>query len=122
MAELCRAAPQDDRSGAGPAAQGEPAEAGCAPRHQAQAQEQREGTPQQPHAMHSDDLDEQLRRCLNDDRLPLEARIIGALTSLYALPKTRIVELTTVSSGTATTPTSRSRNTPSFYPRGSPSS
>ncbi|MFJ3495375.1 XRE family transcriptional regulator [Streptomyces sp. NPDC086091] len=45
--------------------------------------------------MHSDDLNEQLRRCLNDDSLPLEARIIGALTSLYALSKTRITELTT---------------------------
>ncbi|MFB6530393.1 hypothetical protein [Streptomyces sp. NPDC056399] len=45
--------------------------------------------------LHSDELDQQLRRCLNNDSLPLEARIIGALTSLYALPATRIVELTT---------------------------
>ncbi|MER8089485.1 XRE family transcriptional regulator [Streptomyces sp. NPDC094048] len=45
--------------------------------------------------MGSDELDRQLRRCLNDDSLPLEARIIGSLTSLYALPTTRIVELTT---------------------------
>ncbi|MEU6939990.1 XRE family transcriptional regulator [Streptomyces rubiginosohelvolus] len=45
--------------------------------------------------MHSDELNQQLRRCLNDDSLPLEARIIGCLISLYALPTTRIVELTT---------------------------
>ncbi|WP_237735784.1 XRE family transcriptional regulator [Streptomyces sp. AA1529] len=45
--------------------------------------------------IHSDELNQQLRRCLNDDSLPLEARIIGALTSLYALPTTRIIELTT---------------------------
>ncbi|MGW0920619.1 XRE family transcriptional regulator [Streptomyces sp. NPDC002755] len=45
--------------------------------------------------MHSDELNQQLRGCLNDDSLPLEARIIGSLTSLYALPTTRIVELTT---------------------------
>jgi len=37
----------------------------------------------------------QLRRCLNDDTLPVEVRIIGALTRLYALPVTRIVALTT---------------------------
>lgn len=43
----------------------------------------------------SEELNEQLRRCLNDDSLPLEARIIGSLTSLYALPTTRIVRLTT---------------------------
>ncbi|MCX4852132.1 hypothetical protein [Streptomyces sp. NBC_00893] len=45
--------------------------------------------------LHSDELNQQLRRCLNDASLPLEARIIGSLTSLYALPTTRIVELTT---------------------------
>ncbi|MFE1877650.1 hypothetical protein ACFW9N_43580 [Streptomyces sp. NPDC059496] len=43
----------------------------------------------------SDELDQQLRRCLNDENLPLEARIIGSLTSLYALHTTRIVQLTT---------------------------
>jgi hypothetical protein len=43
----------------------------------------------------SEELSEQLRRCLDDDSLPLEARIIGSLTSLYALPTTRIVVLTT---------------------------
>ncbi|MFG2848917.1 XRE family transcriptional regulator [Kitasatospora sp. NPDC048296] len=42
-----------------------------------------------------DELNAHLRRCLNDDGLPLEARIIGALTSLYAMPTTRIVQLTT---------------------------
>ncbi|OEJ21826.1 hypothetical protein AR457_41115 [Streptomyces agglomeratus] len=41
------------------------------------------------------DLQDQLRRCLNDDTIPREARIIGALIRLYALPVTRIVELTT---------------------------
>ncbi|MFJ4895601.1 hypothetical protein ACIP5U_37250 [Streptomyces sp. NPDC088788] len=45
--------------------------------------------------LHTDELNQQLRRCLNDDSLPLEARIIGSLTSLYALPTTRIVALTT---------------------------
>ncbi|WP_245239986.1 DUF4158 domain-containing protein [Streptomyces erythrochromogenes] len=45
--------------------------------------------------LHSEELNQQLRRCLNDDSLPLEARIIGSLTGLYALPTTRIVELTT---------------------------
>jgi hypothetical protein len=43
----------------------------------------------------TDELNQQLRRCLNDDTLPLEARIIGSLTCLYALPTTRIVDLTT---------------------------
>jgi hypothetical protein len=38
---------------------------------------------------------EQLRRCLNDDALPREVRITGALIRLYALPLTRISELTT---------------------------
>ncbi|MFF9647290.1 hypothetical protein [Kitasatospora aureofaciens] len=42
-----------------------------------------------------DEYGEQLRRCLNDDTLPLEVRIVGALTRLYALPVTRIVKLTT---------------------------
>lgn len=42
-----------------------------------------------------DEYSEQLRRCLNDDTLPLEVRIAGALIRLYALPATRIVELTT---------------------------
>ncbi len=37
----------------------------------------------------------QLRRCLNDESLPLEARIAGTLVRLYALPLTRVVELTT---------------------------
>jgi hypothetical protein len=38
---------------------------------------------------------EQLKRCLNDEELPLEVRITGALIGLYALPVTRLVELTT---------------------------
>jgi hypothetical protein len=38
---------------------------------------------------------EQLRRCLTDGTLPLEVRIAGALIRLYALPVTRITELTT---------------------------
>ncbi|MEZ0096155.1 hypothetical protein [Streptacidiphilus sp. EB129] len=37
---------------------------------------------------------EQLKRCLNDDSLPLPARIVGALTRLYGLSTTRIVALT----------------------------
>jgi hypothetical protein len=41
------------------------------------------------------DQHDQLRRCLNDVDLPLEARIIGALVRLYALPLSRIVRLTT---------------------------
>jgi hypothetical protein len=41
------------------------------------------------------DLHDQLRRCLNDDTIPREARIIGALIRLYAIPVSRIVELTT---------------------------
>ncbi|MFD7258902.1 XRE family transcriptional regulator [Streptomyces sp. NPDC059874] len=42
-----------------------------------------------------DEYDKQLRRCLNDDTLPVEVRIVGALVRLYALPITRILELTT---------------------------
>jgi hypothetical protein len=38
---------------------------------------------------------QQLRRCLNDDTLPLEVRIVGALIRLYGLPVSRIVDLTT---------------------------
>lgn len=40
------------------------------------------------------ELHDQLRRCLNDDSLPLDVRIIGALVRLYALPLVRILELT----------------------------
>ncbi|WP_424864049.1 XRE family transcriptional regulator [Streptomyces sp. MMS24-I29] len=39
-------------------------------------------------------LHDQLRRCLNDDTVPREARIIGALVRLYAVPVSRIVVLT----------------------------
>ncbi|MFF8731740.1 hypothetical protein ACF073_35445 [Streptomyces sp. NPDC015171] len=42
-----------------------------------------------------DEHGEQLRRCLNNDTLPVEVRIVGALVRLYALPITRVVELTT---------------------------
>jgi hypothetical protein len=42
-----------------------------------------------------DEYHQQLHRCLNDDTLPLEVRIVGALIRLYALPVTRIAELTT---------------------------
>ncbi|MGW2447033.1 hypothetical protein [Streptomyces sp. NPDC001675] len=37
----------------------------------------------------------ELRRCLNDPTLPSDVRIAAALIRLYALPLTRIVELTT---------------------------
>jgi hypothetical protein len=38
---------------------------------------------------------QQLKRCLNDEELPLEVRITGALIGLYAVPVSRLVELTT---------------------------
>lgn len=41
------------------------------------------------------ELHDQLRRCLTDDTLPLEVRIIGALVRLYAFPVVRVLELTT---------------------------
>ncbi|WP_406238481.1 hypothetical protein [Nocardia sp. NBC_01009] len=52
----------------------------------------KDGLPQrfQDHDEHT----AQLRRCLIDDSLPLEIRIIGALIRLYAIPAVRIVELT----------------------------
>ena len=37
---------------------------------------------------------DELRRCLSDTSLPLQIHIAGALTRLYALPLTRIVDLT----------------------------
>ncbi|MEU9473802.1 hypothetical protein AB0D78_46225 [Streptomyces avermitilis] len=40
-------------------------------------------------------LNEQLKRCLNDDQLPLDVRIAGGLIGLYGLPVVRLVELTT---------------------------
>jgi hypothetical protein len=43
----------------------------------------------------TDEHDQQLRRCLNDDTLPLTARISAALTRLYALNTARITGLTT---------------------------
>ncbi|MFI2214921.1 XRE family transcriptional regulator [Streptomyces sp. NPDC020141] len=41
------------------------------------------------------DLHAELLRCLTDDTLPLDVRITGALTRLYALPASRIARLTT---------------------------
>ncbi|MCO1575549.1 hypothetical protein M8C13_07230 [Crossiella sp. SN42] len=38
---------------------------------------------------------EQLRRCLTDSSLPTELRVAAALIRLYAMPLTRVVELTT---------------------------
>nr|UAX58523.1 XRE family transcriptional regulator [Streptomyces sp. A144] len=43
----------------------------------------------------SEEQHEQLRRCLNDKELPLEVRIVGALTRLYGLSTARILLLTT---------------------------
>ncbi|WP_413754283.1 hypothetical protein NRF20_42330 [Streptomyces sp. R-74717] len=40
-------------------------------------------------------LNEQLKRCLNDDELPLDVRIAGGPIGLYALLVVRLVELTT---------------------------
>lgn len=56
--------------------------------------------PARPAALPTHFLDDtehyqQLRRCLNEDTLPREARITGALIRLYALPLTRVRELTT---------------------------
>ncbi|MCX5155356.1 hypothetical protein OG914_15325 [Streptomyces sp. NBC_00291] len=56
--------------------------------------------PRQPVGMPSrfqaeDEHARQLRRCLNDDTLPLPIRIIGALIRLYGLPTTRIITFTT---------------------------
>lgn len=42
-----------------------------------------------------DELEQQLKRCLTDDTLPLDVRVVGALIRLYAPPIVRIVELTT---------------------------
>jgi hypothetical protein len=48
-----------------------------------------------PRHFQVDDIQhEELRQCLTDTSLPHEVRIAGALTRLYALPLTRIVELT----------------------------
>jgi hypothetical protein len=42
-----------------------------------------------------DELYEQLRRCLNDEGLPLLARIVGVLIRLYGLHTTRVATLIT---------------------------
>jgi hypothetical protein len=52
-------------------------------------------TKQPAHFQTEDEHRRQLRRCLNDDTLPLEVRVVGALVRLYGLPVSRIVELTT---------------------------
>jgi len=51
------------------------------------------GTPSR--LLREDELQQELRRCLNDDALPLDVRVIGALVRLYAPAIVRIVELTT---------------------------
>ncbi|SBV01735.1 hypothetical protein YUMDRAFT_06533 [Streptomyces sp. OspMP-M45] len=47
------------------------------------------------HFLTEDEHYGQLRRCLNDDQLPLDVRIIGAMVRLYGMQVTRIVTLTT---------------------------
>jgi hypothetical protein len=50
---------------------------------------------QQPSHFQVEDVQhDELQQCLTDTSLPHEVRIAGALTRLYALPLTRIVELT----------------------------
>ncbi|MFD8246921.1 hypothetical protein [Nocardia sp. NPDC059691] len=44
--------------------------------------------------MSDDELTRQLRRCLNDETLPLCVRVAGSLIRLYALPVSRMIELT----------------------------
>ncbi|MER7183761.1 XRE family transcriptional regulator [Streptomyces hyaluromycini] len=46
------------------------------------------------HFQAEDDARNELLRCLNDTALPLDVRVAAALVRLYALPLTRIVELT----------------------------
>ena len=53
----------------------------------------RRGTPSR--LLAEDELQQQLRRCLNDATLPLDVRVVGALVRLYAPAIVRIVELTT---------------------------
>jgi len=53
----------------------------------------RRGTPSR--LLPEDELQQQLRRCLNDATLPLDVRVVGALVRLYAPAIVRIVELTT---------------------------
>ncbi|WP_083754095.1 hypothetical protein [Actinosynnema sp. ALI-1.44] len=64
---------------------------------------------------------DQLRRCLTDSAMPTEARIAGALVRLYAMPLTRVVELTAdrVHHHTAT-PSSPSARTRCSYRPASP--
>ncbi|SHH52321.1 hypothetical protein [Streptomyces sp. 3214.6] len=46
------------------------------------------------HFQAEDEARDELVRCLNDSALPLDVRVAAALVRLYALPLTRIVELT----------------------------
>ncbi|MDO0912624.1 hypothetical protein QQM39_17755 [Streptomyces sp. DT2A-34] len=46
------------------------------------------------HFQAEDEARNELLRCLNDTALPLDVRVAAALVRLYALPLTRIVELT----------------------------
>ncbi|RSO09607.1 hypothetical protein DMH26_01080 [Streptomyces sp. WAC 05379] len=46
------------------------------------------------HFQDEDEARNELRRCFNDTALPLDLRVAAALVRLYALPLTRIVELT----------------------------
>jgi len=53
----------------------------------------------EPHALPSRFLTdheyrEQLRRCMHDDSIPIEARVVAALVRLYGLPVSRILVLT----------------------------
>ncbi|WP_159851246.1 hypothetical protein [Nocardia sp. CY41] len=52
-----------------------------------------QGSPQHFHDL--DTHQQQLRRCLTDDTLPLEVRVAGSLIRLYGMPLAAIVELTT---------------------------
>ncbi|WP_405803688.1 hypothetical protein OG729_01290 [Streptomyces sp. NBC_00210] len=45
--------------------------------------------------LEDDDRVQQLRRCINDNTLPLDVRVIGSLVLLMGLQITRILELTT---------------------------
>jgi hypothetical protein len=43
----------------------------------------------------ADEYNQQLRRCLNDTKLPREVCIIGGLVRLYVLPVGKIIEIAT---------------------------
>ncbi|MEV0259412.1 hypothetical protein AB0H82_34810 [Streptomyces sp. NPDC050732] len=52
------------------------------------------GRPFAVHFQTEDEYQRQLRRCLTDEALPREVRIIAALVRLYALPLSKVLELT----------------------------